>query len=184
MTPADRKAFVEIVVGFAELAGKQLSPAALELYWRAMQHWPLAEFRDAAAVLVTRCAFMPTPKDFEDLRKAGRMTAAEAWECARRACGSAIQHGRLTSRGTCGDELIDKAVRGIGGYGVIAMCESDKLHFLERRFCEHYATLRDVTDVREALPALTNPDGARTAINAPAKAAELLVKLPVTRGAV
>ena len=44
--------------------------------------------------------------------------------------------------------------------------------------------LSTASGMTNRLKALTNPDGARTAINAPAKAAELLVKLPVTRGAV
>lgn len=148
MTPADRKAFVEIVVGFAELAGKQLSPAALELYWRAMQHWPLAEFRDAAAVLVTRCAFMPTPKDFEDLRKAGQRTAGEAWVLARAAWRSGAS--------SCGDALIDQVVAMLGGYGTMGQTRTDQLQFLERRFAEHYAQLSDVTAVRAAVPQIAD----------------------------
>jgi len=51
MTPADRKPFLETIVGFAELRGKQLSAPAIELYWRSMQDWNLNDFRAAAAQL-------------------------------------------------------------------------------------------------------------------------------------
>jgi hypothetical protein len=156
MTPADRKAFVEVVVGFAELKGKQLSAAALELYWRSLQHWPLDEFRKAAEHLLRSCEFMPTPKDFEDLRKAGRPTCGEAWAKAVAACGSCHSPRGYISGGTCGDEFIDRAVRSIGGYRAIAMCDSDKLHFLEKRFAEHFETLQDAQDTRDAVPQLTD----------------------------
>jgi hypothetical protein len=153
--------FLEIVVGFAELKGKQLSAPALELYWRSMQLWPLEDFRAAAELLVRTFDWMPTPKHFEDLRKAGRPTVGEAWERARKACGSAIQCGQLTHNGTCGDELIDRAVRAIGGYGAIAMCEREKLPFLERRFCEHYDAMQDADDVREAVPQIATDNRPR-----------------------
>lgn len=161
MKPQDRKAFLEVVVGFAELKGKQLSAPALELYWNAMQTWSLEEFRKAAEHLLRSCEFMPVPKDFEDLRKAGRRTAGEAWALACSSTSSAYTPTGYRG-GTSGDALIDQCVHMIGGYSVIAMCDEAKLHFLERRFCEHYESLEDADDVREALPqiaakgALTN----------------------------
>jgi hypothetical protein len=161
MTPVDRERFLKIVVGFAELKGKVLSASALEVYWRAMQAWPLADFEAAAALLVKATPFMPTPYDFEKLRKAGRPTAGEAWAQARAACGSCYTGGHLGPGGTCGDEFIDRAVRAIGGYRAIAVCDMDKLHFLERRFAEHYETLRDADDVREALPQIAAPAAAQ-----------------------
>ena len=144
MIPEDRQAFLETVVGFAELKGKQLSAPALELYWRALQDWELEDFRAAAAYLLKTCEFMPTPKDFEDLRRAGRMTAGEAWgevlECAR--------HGDPPPD----DPLLRRALRAIGGINTVMMSETDKTHFLERRFCEHYETMRESDDAREAVP--------------------------------
>jgi hypothetical protein len=152
----DRKDFAEIVLGFAELKGKQLSAPAVELYWRSMQHWPLEAFREAAEQLLRTCEWMPTPKDFEDLRKAGRPTAGEAWERARKAAGSAIVCGQVTHNGTSGDPFIDAVVRAIGGFGQIAMCETGKLHFLERRFADHFASMLEAADTRDAVPQITS----------------------------
>ena len=46
-------------------------------------------------------------------------------------------------------------MRCLGGYTAIAMCDEDKLHYLERRFVEHYEAKQDADEVREALPSLT-----------------------------
>ena len=152
MTPSDRKAFLEVVVGLAELKGKLLSAPALELYWNAMQRWRIDDFRAAASHLVSSCEFMPTPKDFEDLRKAARETPGEAWA---RAIGHAASSAYRS--GPTGDGLLDRAVRALGGYVAIAMCDEDRLHFLERRFTEIYEAIEDAEGVRGALPQIAGP---------------------------
>lgn len=172
MTPADRKKFVEVVLGFAELKGKQLSAPALELYWRSLQHWQLSDFMAAAEHLIRTSEFMPMPKDFEDLRKACRPTAGEAWAKAVAACGSCHSAQGYTNGGTCGDSFIDRVVRAIGGYKAIAMCDSEKLHFLERRFAEHFESIQDAEDVREEVPQLAFTG--RRALNGPRPARDLL----------
>jgi hypothetical protein len=153
VTPDDRKLFAAILTGFAELKGKQLSHAALDLYWNAMQHWSIEDFRAAANHLIRTCEFMPTPKDFEDLRKAGRPTPSEAWLTAMHSLQWGL-HGH-TVRDGC-DPLIAKAIHAIGGPTVIAMTPTDKLPFVERRFCEVYESLQDSNDTREAVPQIAS----------------------------
>jgi hypothetical protein len=172
MTPTDRKKFLEVVVGFAELKGKQLSAPALELYWRSLQHWALADFLAAAEQLIRTCEFMPLPKDFEDLRKAGRLTSGEAWAKAVAACGTSHSAIGYTNGGSCGDRFVDRVVRAIGGYKAIAMCDSEKLHFLERRFADHFESMRDADDVREDVPQIAFARG--VALNGPRSARDLL----------
>jgi len=150
VTPNDREAFLEVVIGFCELKSKQLSAPALELYWRSMQGWSLDEFRAAAEQLLRTCEFMPTPKDFEDLRKASGPAVSEAWAAAREFAGSLYYAGRYRE-GEIGDRAIDLAVQSIGGYPAIAMCDTDKLHFLEKQFSERYSESRDVMEARQAL---------------------------------
>ncbi len=149
MQPDDRKAFLEIVIGFAELRGKQLSAAGLELFWNAMQHWSIQDFRAAANHLVRTCQFMPTPKDFEDLRRAQRPAPEEAWEIARQSL-QWTPTGYIERPGI--DPTIARALRSIGGANTVAMCDADKLHFLERRFCQVYESLSDSNEVHAALP--------------------------------
>jgi hypothetical protein len=156
MIADDYDDFCAVVVGFAELKGKTLSSAAIELYWRAMQHWSLEDFKLAAEQLLRTSDWMPTPKEFEDLRKAGRPTAGEAWASVLRyvrndysPSGLSIVNGGDTKPKS---ELIDRAVAALGGYRAIALSSTENTQFLERRFCEHYATIEDATDVREAVP--------------------------------
>lgn len=148
MTPDDRKEFVEVVIGFAELKSRVLSAAAIELYWRSLQHWPIAAFRSAAQQLIRTCEFMPLPKDFEDLRKAGRPTAGEAWAAVL----DYVRSGMYDRGGAGVSEFVDRCVAAIGGYRAIGMTETTKTHFLEKRFAETFDTLQDVTDKRERVP--------------------------------
>ena len=144
MQPSDRKAFLEVVVGFAELKGKQLSAPALELYWNAMQGWTIEDFRKAAAHLLQTCEFMPTPKDFNDLKKAAMMTEGEAWAAVMKHLKGGYRSGGLTPE-------IDRAVAACGGYRSLAMMDSEKLTFQERRFAQHYGDMNDVVERRAAI---------------------------------
>lgn len=145
MTPADKRDFSEIVMGFAELKGKQLSKPALALFWNSLQHWNIEDFRQAANQLIRSCEFMPTPKDFEDLRKAGRATAGEAWAEIR-------AMARQSYTAVPKDPVTARALQALGGLRAVAMCDSDKVHFLERRFAEHFESISDAEDVRAAVP--------------------------------
>lgn len=173
MTPADRQAFIEVVIGFAEIKGRALSAPALELYWRSLQHWPLEAFRAAAEQLVRTCEFMPGPKDFEDLRKAGRATAGEAWAEVL----AHVRAGRYGGRGIVISELVDGAVAAIGGYHAIGMSEVDKTHFLEKRFNAAFEQLQDAEDVREAVPQIAYSGASGPRLNGPQSASRLLARI-------
>lgn len=173
MRPSDKPEFVAILNGMAAVKpNANLTKEAYEIWWNAMQGWGIEDFRSAASHLVSAVQFMPNPYDFDQLRKASRMTSGEAWLKAVASIGSARVPGGH-SGGTSGDPLIDRAVRAIGGFGAIAMCDLDKLPFMERRFCEHYAEMGDAENTREAVPQLTQDEakkalgkiGARLAIS-------------------
>ncbi len=144
MTPDDRKAFVEVVMGFAELKGKQISAPAIELYWRALQHWALSDFRAAAEHLLRTCQWMPVPKDFEDLRRNAEPTAAEAWD--------AVFHhnGVATARATRAAHIAANG-RRLGHLDL----EREVPH-VQRRFMDIYRELSDVEESRAALPHIEN----------------------------
>lgn len=154
MTIDDFDEFCEVVVGFSELKGKQLSPPALKLYFRAMQSWDLREFKSAAEHLLCTCEFLPTPKDFTDLRKAGEPTAAEAWTAAVRGCLEWRNPERLPNG------RIARAAAAVGGFRAIAMADMERdLPHIQRRFLDAYAELSEVEAVRVALPAVANATG-------------------------
>lgn len=148
MTPEDRKSFLEVVLGFAELKGKELSGPSLELYWRAMRDWTLGDFRAAAEHLLRTCEFMPVPADFERLRKSGAATPGEAWVAVLDHCAGAYRYGEGIDNGG----PIDQAVAVLGGYRAVALHNRNFLHVLERRFAEHYTSGVEVAAVRAAIP--------------------------------
>ena len=168
MTPNDRPKFLEIVIGFAELKGKALSAPALELYWRSMSGWKLADFQAAAEQLLRTCEFMPVPSDFEKLRKAGQLTAGEAFAIAREVARQSRPHTSSTS----GDPRIDAAAAACGGYFAMGQYETDKIGFLERRFAEHYDQISEAEDTREAVPQIAGESRAR--LNCPQPITKLL----------
>ena len=148
MDSSDRPEFVRVLNGLAEIKRIDLTTDAYELWWQSMKNWSLNDFKDAAGYLVLKCQFMPTPYDFEQLRKKGETSAHEAW-------AKALQHAEGAWRqGVLGDALTDQVVATLGGYRLIALTNSDKLGFLEHRFLDAYNDLLDTNGVREALPDL------------------------------
>ena len=153
MEPRDYDSFAEVIAGFAELKGKQLSAPAIELYWRAMKHWRIEDFRAAAEHLLRRCEFMPVPKDFEDLRRASEPTAAEAWATALQNCGCWRTGGAPNGR-------IARAAETVGGFRAIAMAHTERdLPHIQRRFMQAYDELTDVEETRQAVPEVTWRNG-------------------------
>ena len=152
MVDADEVHFLKVLNGLASMFRVEIEQEALPIWWDAMRGWSLIDFKTAAAQLVKTSKFMPRPADFEQLRKAGRPTAGEAWARAVRYAASSAYR----TKPEIGDELIDTAVRAIGGFQAIGMTDEDKLHFLETRFCEHYEQIEDRTDIRKAVPEIAN----------------------------
>jgi hypothetical protein len=149
--PADKPKFIKQLVGLAAIKpGKDLTPEGCEIWWQAMQDWQLEEFQQAAAHLAKSVEFMPSPFHFEQLRKAGRPTAGEAWADIR-------AMARRSYEGEPADPIAARALQALGGLRAVAMCDSDKVHFLERRFAEHFEQIQDAEGVRTALPQIA-PD--------------------------
>ena len=163
MQTNDREQFLRVLNGMAAMKKTQLTPESLDLWWACMADWDIADFKAAAIHVLKTTDFMPTPKDFEDLRKAGRMKAGEAWALVldRVRKGSSrwdYDPPKLNSRFEPPDNpVIDAAVRAIGGYQAIAMHEEATLHFLERRFCEHFESIGEAREIRAAVPAIAGP---------------------------
>lgn len=155
MQSTDFERFHALLLGMGELYGKDISTPLLDAYWVALRNWDLADFEAACGHLMEHATFMPRPAEFTALRKAGRETAGEAWIVARQHLVWGL-HGYTLSK-DC-PELVARAVRAVGGANVIAMCDEDKLTFLEKRFTEHYGDMQDSEDTRQAVPQIAYGD--------------------------
>lgn len=152
MKPEDKAEFAQTVTAAA--AHKRMTLTSLDhrFWWEGMQDWTLADFQAAMFRLIKTEDFMPTMKHFEDLRKAGRLTAGEAFAKALGwARSGAYNHPAKTPEAI----LIDRVVAALGGWSAISGSDPEKVHFLERRFVEHFETISDATDTREALPQIS-----------------------------
>ncbi len=155
MQPDDRIEFVKILNGLAltKPPHAKLLPEALSMWWNAMQHWPIDEFRAAANHLARSVEFMPSQFHFEQLRKAGEPTAAEAFAKARQIVRQLFPREMASHRS--GDERLDAAIQACGGYEALAMCTTENIGFFERRFAAHFEAISDAEETRESLPRLT-----------------------------
>ena len=151
MDSSDREEFVRVLNGMAAMKRIDLTEEAYKMWWLAMKAWSIDNFREAAGYLLTKCQFMPTAYDFDQLREALQPSACEAWT-------NVITHAGIGDwkKGPTGDRRTDTAVTAIGGYVAVAMCNTDKLGFLERRFMDAYNDLSYSDSVRKTLPDLTD----------------------------
>lgn len=168
MQPTDATAFRNTLAGMFRVYGQDPDALVLDAYWLALADWSLDEFQTGARHLMQTAKFMPRPADFAELRKAGRPTAGEAWAEAL----DRVRHGNYPSD----DPQLERVVRAIGGWKALGMTNSDSLHFVERRFAEHYDAMQDAQDVREAVPQIAATHRPLLA-NTPLSASFLLAKL-------
>lgn len=164
MHPTDRTEFVRVLNGLAAIKGKDLTPEALSLWWAAMSRWSLEDFKAAASHLVTSCQFMPSPYNFEQLKRAGDLTAGEAWELVLN--GAKLEPGSRAER----------AARIVGGQYAIRHANVEKeLPFVARRFKEAYEELSDVDSVRQSVPQIARRE--LPALDGPKSIGDLLPNL-------
>lgn len=158
MRDTDKARFAQIVNGLSAIKpGQKLTADGVEMFWRAMRTWEIDAFEAAAEQLARTSEFMPNPYHFEQLRKAGQTTPGEAFARALDVARDCSRHNAASS----GDARIDAAARACGGYFAMGQYETEKLGFLERTFTEHFETISDAEDTREALPQIAGPSRAR-----------------------
>jgi hypothetical protein len=147
----DFQRFNELMTGMARMYGSAIDRIVLDAYWLALRDWELDDFEAACGHLMRTSKFMPRPAEFTELRKAGDATPGEVF-------GTLRQWLHYTPNGyqlkPSTPRRIASAFAAIGGAQGYAMCDSDKLHFLEKRFCEHYEQISEHEDVRQALPGI------------------------------
>lgn len=171
MEANDFSRFRAVIAGLARVYDRELDGTLLDAYWLALRAWPLEDVERAAAHLLTSSRFMPRPADFAALRRAGAMTAGEAWQAA-------LVHARGAYRAGPSVPPVERAVAALGGWQVIARASEDSLPFLERRFAEHFVEIEAREEVREALPALVAPSSTwRTRALGPARVGDVLARV-------
>lgn len=148
MRPDDSARFRNTLTGMFRMYRQEPDGLVLDAYWIALRDWSVEDFEGAARHLMQTAKFMPLPAEFNELRKAGRPTAGEAWADAL----DAVRHSQYPTD----DLLLERAVRAIGGWKALGMTTDEGLPFIERRFAEHFESIQDADDIREAVPSITH----------------------------
>jgi hypothetical protein len=149
MQSTDFERFHALLIGMGELYGKDISTPLLDAYWVSLRDWELADFESACGHLMAHATFMPRPAEFTALRQAGRETAGEIFAGIRRYIEYS-PYGYTLAANT--PRAVAAAIRAMGGADAYAMCDVDKLPFLEKRFCQHYEEIIEHEETREELP--------------------------------
>lgn len=147
MTERDKPEFARVMNGMGAMWGRELTREVLTLWWAAMSDWTIEDFRAAAGLLVKRCQFMPTPRDFEQLKRAGEQTAGEAWSDVL--SGAALDPSGRAYRAA--------RIAGGGQAAIRRANVNTELPWIQKRFMAAYAELTEVDEVREALPQVAAP---------------------------
>lgn len=174
MNIEDGDKFRNLIRGMARVFSTEADGLLLETYWLALKSWPLPEFEGACARLLCTSKFMPRPADFNELRKASALCAGEAFARAMEVARNCSSREIASS----GDPCIDAAAQACGGYFAMGMNETDKIGFLERRFTEHFETISDREETRDAIPSIAGPRLHRGPTNGPKRISEIFVSDP------
>lgn len=137
----DRQRFAEIIVGIAEVYGRDMSEAGLSVWWHALSRYSTDQVTGALNAHVQdaeRGQFMPKPGDIvRQIEGTPTDQAQAAWakvEGALRGIGGGPSW-------VFDDPKIHRAIEQIGGVSALSNCPSERdLTFLREQFCKRYAS--------------------------------------------
>lgn len=163
MTLAEKPQFLTALVGMAEVYGRDLSPAALECYWLAVEPYPLAAVTPAFAAHLQdpdTGQFFPKPADL--LRQLGggptKDLAALAWVKVERALRSVGAYQTVVFD----DPIIMMALGDMGSWPALCHTLEAEIPFKAREFQQLYAAYlkRPKGDYPRSLPGLLDQTNA------------------------
>lgn len=138
MNKSDFSAFKTILQGVYDFYGKDLSPFAIDIWWKALAQYEIQTVSQAMSMHCTNPdvgQFCPKPADV--VRMVGgstRDSALMAWNKVMEGvsrCGS--------YRSVCFDDpIINRVLSDMGGWSEICGKDNEELPFVEKNFCERY----------------------------------------------
>jgi hypothetical protein len=112
---------------------KEISEPLLKVYWQIFKNYDQRLVEKAFSKAMTECVFFPKPAEIIRFMREDA-NALEYW-------------GMLMTGLECGKEPNDsktkEVVRRLGGWERLQTLNYDELHWLEKRFVEHYQSLTE-----------------------------------------
>lgn len=142
MKATDFERFSEVMRATSEMYGKSLSPAAITLYWQALQDLAMQELQAGLSAHINspdNGQFMPRPADIRRMLGGTTTDAAMlAWSQVVKAARSVGAYQTVAFD----DPLIHACISDMGGWMAICHCDVDDLPFRERDFVARYRAYR------------------------------------------
>lgn len=165
MQPSDRKRFAACLLGCAELYGKEVSDAAVKLWWEALKVHDIGAVEAAFARHIRSSdaagSFMPKPADVIRMIEGTSLDASMvAWSKFERAVRQIGPYQSVVFD----DPLIHKVVAQMGGWVAFAHITDKDWPFTGNEFRTRYKGLKsrgDASGFPARLPGLTEADCAR-----------------------
>lgn len=144
----DKMKFAQIMAALAEVfdSGRETTALKTEIYFKSLQQFPIEEIEKACSKLIVSrvTASFPKPAEIIELMKPVRNEAqidkCEAW-------------GMVMSGLECGiiprDAQIQETVRRLGGWTWLQDKSYDDLHWIEKRFMEHFGQIVESDEYRK-----------------------------------
>lgn len=138
MNEQDKAAFAALMTGIAEIYQKKISTALLNIYWRALSRYDLAEIQRAMDTHVVNPSvgqFMAKPADVVSyIEGTAEMRALQAYSKVE----SAIRHiGSYTSV-AFDDPIIHAVIRDMGGWVRFCSIKTEAVPFQTNEFIKRY----------------------------------------------
>ena len=119
-------------------SGKEPDVQVIAVYLDYLSRFDFPSVLGAIDVLAMSSTFFPSVGEIvAQVQGDPDLRAAEAWDYALRIAS----RGRYVDRDALAPAEIRYAVRMIGGWDVIGLTETEKIHFVQRRFCELYPSV-------------------------------------------
>ena len=142
MQDSDRKDFLQVFMPLVEVWDREMSSALIELYFRALEPWPLEQVKAAIVRSLRECRFFPKPAEIvEQIQAAGGRLEDVALTEAHKVLEAVARHGGGVS--VCFDNPCTQAVIHAQFGGWVLLC--DTLTEAERKWF-----LRDFTAAYQA----------------------------------
>jgi hypothetical protein len=140
MIDEDKICFGELMSGLAELYGKKLTPALLEIYWQTLAEYSYANINQAINAHILNPdsgQFMPKPADIVRFVKGATQTSAlRAWSKVI----NALREVGVYQSIVFDDPIIHMVIEEMDGWIALGHVKEDKLSFVTHEFQKRYVS--------------------------------------------
>ena len=144
----NRKAFAEMMSALSILYDKEIPDMLSKMYWEVLVNYSDDEVKFMFNQAIANCKFFPKPSELiqfvktqkQEQKQLEKINSLEAWGMVM----SGLEYGRIPS-----DDKIQEVIHRLGGWDYLKGKTYDDLHWLEKRFIEHYEQIEESEKYRE-----------------------------------